>query len=186
MKQNVILVLADQHNASMMGCSGHPQAITPHLDAFAESGMRFSSAYAQNPICTPSRMSILSGQYCMNHGYYGLSGPSPLHLDNLFRHFKRNGYRTACYGKMHLPDSPQNWVSEDVDEFCDAYEAADGTRGESEFLRHLESKNIRHLEDSWHNPEHYGSPSISLDARPRNYPMKIRWRCGAWRRRNSS
>ncbi|MBC2601715.1 sulfatase family protein [Puniceicoccus vermicola] len=172
MKPNVIVVLADQHHAQMMGCAGHPQALTPNLDAFADSGVRFSSAYAQNPICTPSRMSILSGQYCMNHGYYGLSGPSPKHLDNLFRHFKRNDYRTACYGKMHLPDSPRNWIADDVDEFCDAYERADGARGESEYLQHLESKGIRNLEDSWHNPHHYGESSISLDARPSDLPYE--------------
>lgn len=172
MNFNVIIVLADQHNASMMGCAGHHQAITPNLDKFAQSGVRFNSAYTQNPICTPSRISILSGQYCLNHSYYGLSGPNPKKMDNLFRHFKRNGYRTACYGKMHLPDSPENWVRHDVDEFSDAYEGPDGARGQSEYLQHLHAKGMRHLEDSWHNTQHYGTSSISLDSQPSQLPYE--------------
>lgn len=57
MKQpNVILVLADQHNADLLQCAGHPQAITPNFDQFAAQGVRFTQAYCQNPICTPSRV----------------------------------------------------------------------------------------------------------------------------------
>ena len=52
---NILMVLADQHNASLMGCAGHAQALTPHLDDFAASGTRFTEAHCQNPICTPSR-----------------------------------------------------------------------------------------------------------------------------------
>lgn len=57
---NVLLVLADQHHAGLLGCAGHPQALTPRLDAFAAGSLRFDRAYCQNPICTPSRVSILS------------------------------------------------------------------------------------------------------------------------------
>lgn len=167
---NVVLVLADQLNAGWMGCSGHNQAITPNIDKFSSEGIRFERAYCQNPICTPSRVSILSGQYCQNHGYYGLSGPAP-QSDNLFRHFKRSGYRTAAFGKLHLPESPRNWIADDVDVFGDAYEDANGTFGCSDFLLGLEEKKLRHLEDSWHNPEEYGSGSIAMDAMPSKLPF---------------
>lgn len=76
-RPNVLMILADQHHAGLMGCAGFSGVRTPQLDAFAAEGMRFTNAYCQNPICTPSRVSILSGQYCQNHGYYGLSGPAP-------------------------------------------------------------------------------------------------------------
>lgn len=166
------MVLADQHHAGLMGCADHPQALTPQLDAFAATGMRFSNAYCQNPICTPSRVSILSGQYCHNHGYYGLSGPSPTGLDNLFRHARRHGYRTAGFGKLHLPTSPANWIAEDVDVFGDAYETRDGVVADSDFLRHLDSHGLRDLEDSWHNPNHYGRATISHDARVSELPYE--------------
>jgi arylsulfatase len=70
-KPNILMVLADQHNANHLGFMGHKQALTPRLDEFASQGTAFSRAYASNTICTPSRVSILSGQYCHNHGYYG-------------------------------------------------------------------------------------------------------------------
>lgn len=165
------MVLADQLNAQWMGCAGHPQALTPRLDAFAASAMRFEAAYCQNPICTPSRVSILSGQYCQNHGYYGLSGPAP-RLDNLFRHFRANGYRTAAYGKLHLPESPRNWIADDVDDFGDAYETADGVFGESAFLKNLERKGLREWEDSWHNEKQYGPGTIAIDATPSKLPLE--------------
>lgn len=173
MKQyNVLMVLADQHNASQLGAAGHSQAITPNFDRFSEQGVRFTNAFTQNTICTPSRVSVLSGQYCHNHGYYGLSGPIKPGLSNLFRHFKSAGYRTAGYGKLHLPDAPRNWVADDVDFFGDTYESEDGVIGESKFLSYLEERGLRSLEDSWHNAEEYGPGTISHDAMPSKLPYE--------------
>jgi len=76
-RPNVLFILSDQHNAKVLGHKGHPDARTPNLDRMAAEGVRFENAITQNPICTPSRGSWLSGQYCHNHGYYGLSGPGP-------------------------------------------------------------------------------------------------------------
>lgn len=176
---NILMILADQHHAGLLGCAGHPQVRTPHLDAFAAEGLRFTDAYCQNPICTPSRVSILSGQYCHNHGYYGLSGPANPGLDNLFRHFRSHGYRTAGVGKLHLPCSPRNWIADDVDLFADGYETADGVVGDSDFLRHLTARGLRDLEDSWHNGANYGPGTISHDARPSELPYEntLEWWC---------
>jgi arylsulfatase A-like enzyme len=60
-KMNVLHVISDQHLASCTGYEGHRQAITPNMDKMAANGVRFDNAYTQNPICTPSRVSILSG-----------------------------------------------------------------------------------------------------------------------------
>lgn len=169
---NILVVLADQHNATQLGCAGHPQVQTPNFDRFAASGCRFTHAYTQNTICTPSRTSILSSQYCHNHGYYGLSGPAPLGLPNLFREVKAQGYRTAAFGKLHLPNRPRNWIAGDVDRFGDTYEQPDGLIGDSEYLRYLEENGVRELEDSWHNEWNYGARSISLDARPSLLPYE--------------
>lgn len=163
---NVLMVLSDQHNATLMGCAGHPQVKTPNFDRLASEGVRFTNAYTQNTICTPSRVSILSGQYCHNHGIYGLSGPAPLSLNNLMRHFKQHGYRTAAYGKLHLPNDPKNWLADDLDCFGDTYETPDGHIGDSDYFKYLEEHGVRHLEDSWHNAEHYGNKSITQDSRP--------------------
>lgn len=167
---NVILVLADQHYSNVMGCADHPQAITPNLDAFAADGVRFSDAYCQNPICTPSRVSWLSGQYCHNHGFYGLSGPAWYDLPSMFGHFRNHGYRTAGLGKLHLPHQPRNWVADDLDLFEDAYKQPDGRDyGHSNFLKHLEEAGLRELEDSWHNP---WMGSHNMDSRPSELPYE--------------
>jgi arylsulfatase A-like enzyme len=118
-RPNVLFVMTDQHLATCLGAEGHPQAITPHMDALAAEGVRFRHAYCQNPICTPSRMSILSGQYCHNHGYYGLGGPTPTRLPTFLGKFKSAGYRTAAMGKLHLPDNPLPWAAGDCDVFLE-------------------------------------------------------------------
>jgi choline-sulfatase/uncharacterized sulfatase len=167
---NILLILADQHHAGLMGCAGHPQVHTPNLDRFAASGVRCTEVYTQNPICTPSRVSILSGQYCHNHGIYGLSGPSPRGLNHLLRHARAHGYRTAAFGKLHLPNRPRNWIADDVDCFGDTYETPEGFIGDSSFLRGLAEKGLLKDEDSFHNLENYGPGPISHDARPSRMP----------------
>ncbi|MBC2601742.1 sulfatase family protein [Puniceicoccus vermicola] len=166
------MILADQFNASWMGAAGHAQAITPNLDKLSAEGVSFSNAYCQNPICTPSRVCIASSQYCHNHGYYGLSGNANPDLPNLFRHFRSEGYRTAAYGKLHLPCAPRNWIADDVDEFGDTYESADNIHGQSEFLSGLERDGLRDLEDSWHNSKNYGRSGIPMDAMPSQLPLE--------------
>lgn len=172
-RMNILMILADQHNARLLGSADHDQVRTPNLDRLAGQGVRFANAYCQNPICTPSRVSILSGQYPHNHGYFGLSGPKPQHLPNLFGHCRRNGYRTAGFGKLHLPESPRNWVADDLDRFGDTYETADGVIGRSEYLSELDALGLRDREDSWHNfSDRYGPNTINHDARVSDMPYE--------------
>ncbi len=130
---NVLHVIADQHQADVLGCAGHAQVITPNIDRLAGEGVRFTRAYTQNPICTPSRMSIFSGQYCHNHGYYGLSGPRPAALPSFLSHFKAHGYGTAAIGCVHTPNDPRNWLETHVDRFLDYSESVDGRMWQSPF-----------------------------------------------------
>jgi choline-sulfatase/uncharacterized sulfatase len=113
-RPNVLFIITDQHNAKVLGHRGHPDVKTPALDQLAAEGVRFDNAITQNPICTPSRMCYHSGQYAHNHGYYGLSGPSPGGLPTIFGHFRRHGYRTGAVGKIHCPEY---WVEDDTDFF---------------------------------------------------------------------
>ncbi|MBC2595904.1 sulfatase-like hydrolase/transferase [Ruficoccus amylovorans] len=170
---NVLMILADEFNAGWVHALGHPQALTPNLDRLVGSGMAFTNAYCQNPICTPSRVCIASSQYCHNHGYYGLSGNANPGLPNCFRHFRQAGYRTAAYGKLHLPCAPRNWIADDVDVFGDSYETADNQHGSSEFLSGLERDGLLDYEDSWHNDSGvYGPKRVPIDARPSLLPLE--------------
>ncbi|NBB96380.1 MAG: sulfatase-like hydrolase/transferase [Planctomycetes bacterium] len=108
-RPNVLFIVADQHSAKCLGHKNHPDVKTPNLDRLAAEGVRFDNAVIQNPICTPSRVSFLSGQYCHNHGYYGLCGPNPSGLPNVLGEFRKAGYTTAAIGKIHCPEY---WVED--------------------------------------------------------------------------
>ncbi len=62
MPTNLLVIMSDEHQARAMGCSGHPFVQTPHLDALAERGLRFSDAYTPSPICVPARAAFAAGQ----------------------------------------------------------------------------------------------------------------------------
>lgn len=117
-KTNVLILYSDQHHAGSLGCCGNPYVKTPNLDRLAEEGVLLERAYTQNPICTPSRMSFLSGLYPHNLGYYGLMGEAPENIPTLFTYFKKAGYRTGAAGKTH---TPCGWISKDLDFLADAY-----------------------------------------------------------------
>lgn len=145
---NILQIISDQHLADALGCAGHRQAITPNMDRLAASGIRFTRAYTQNPICTPSRVSILSGQYCHNHGYYGLSGPTPTRLPSFLGHFRQHGYRTAAIGKLHLPNDPHDWAADHVDLYLDCQNNHRHGNEFGMFHQYLEGRGLLAQEDS--------------------------------------
>ena len=62
MTSNLLVIMSDEHQARAMGCAGHPFVQTPHLDALAERGVRFTDAYTPSPICVPARAAFAAGQ----------------------------------------------------------------------------------------------------------------------------
>lgn len=164
---NILHIIADQHQAGLMGCARHGQAVTPNLDRLAREGFRFTNAYTQNPICTPSRMSILSGQYCHNHGYYGLSGPQPHALPSLLSHFKSHGYRTAAIGCIHTPDNPRNWLETHVDRYLDYSESMGGKMWQTPFYDELRARGVFELED---NRFFFQRPELGMEGMPSQLP----------------
>ncbi len=104
-RPNVLLLFSDQHNADVLGCAGHAVVKTPHLDALARRGVRFTRTYCQDGICVPSRTSMLTGLYPRTTGcLYNSDRPlRPARFHALQHVLRRNGYRTGCFGKRHLP-----------------------------------------------------------------------------------
>ena len=127
---NVLFIISDQHNAKWLQHEGHTVVQTPHLDRLAREGTRFQDAVCNNPVCTPSRMCFLSGQYAHNHGYYALSGPAP-DFPTFLGHFREHGYRSAAIGKIHCPPG---WVERDCDRFEETAVLAERTAGYADFL----------------------------------------------------
>lgn len=99
----------DQHNTRCLGCYGNPDVKTPAIDSLAENGIAFIHAYAQNPICMPSRISFMTGQYPHTHGVYGNWGSIPKKTLSLAKHLTDHEYQTAAVGKLHIShDWPGN------------------------------------------------------------------------------
>lgn len=142
-KPNILFILSDQHNAKCMGHQNHPDVKTPHLDRMAAEGVRFDACTTASPVCTPSRVSFISGQYCHNHGYYGLNGPNPRGLPTVMGYFRRAGYRTAAIGKAHCP---ANWMENDNDVFHDTTTCSVGGQSK-EYVAYLAERGLTQLED---------------------------------------
>jgi choline-sulfatase len=68
--QNLLILMSDQHNPKMMGCTGNEIVKTPNLDKLAARGTRFSAAYSNSPICVPARASFMTGRYVHRIGYW--------------------------------------------------------------------------------------------------------------------
>lgn len=109
---NVIVILADDLGAGELSCYGNTTHKTPHLDQLAADGVRFETFYAM-PLCTPTRVSLMTGQYGFHHGFLGMQNPAfrPLKdspLAEIGNHFtladlmKSQGYATAQVGKWQL------------------------------------------------------------------------------------
>ena len=62
-RPNIFLIMSDEHDPAITGCYGHPYIRTPNIDQLSANGTVFENAYCNSPICLPSRMSFLTGQY---------------------------------------------------------------------------------------------------------------------------
>lgn len=101
-RPNILLIYTDQQRWDALGANGNDEIRTPNLDALAARGMNFSRHFVQNPVCMPSRVSMLSGQYPSTLGITHMGVPVPEDLMTLPRLLKQYGYRTANIGKLHF------------------------------------------------------------------------------------
>lgn len=106
---NIIFIMADDHTTQGFGVYGSRLARlnpTPNIDRLAKEGMLFENAFCTNSICTPSRASIMTGQYGHVNGVFDLSGFLTKENQRLPLELKELGYQTAMIGKWHLKYSP--------------------------------------------------------------------------------
>jgi choline-sulfatase len=99
---NFLFILADDHAGYVLGADGNKLAATPNLDRLASEGFRFARHYCNSPVCTASRQSFFTGMLPHAAGVTRL--PTPLAADRptLARAFRKAGYETAVFGKMHF------------------------------------------------------------------------------------
>ncbi len=103
-RPNVVLIICDDLNDYVEGFGGHPNAHTPSLTRLAKSGVRFTQAHCNIPICGPSRASLFSGVYPHHSGCYGFTKWDTYEVlrnsRTIMDHFRANGYETLGTGKL--------------------------------------------------------------------------------------
>jgi len=114
-RPNVLLLMSDEHRRTCMGAAGDTVARTPNLDRLATSSVRFSSAYCTNPVCTPSRASLMTGLYSHHLEAQSNAQPyAPTHR-TMAHHFDAADYLTGLIGKMHWVDAQSHGFEYKID-----------------------------------------------------------------------
>jgi arylsulfatase A-like enzyme len=117
---NIIFILADDLGYGDLGCYGQTRIKTPHLDALAAEGMRFTNCYAGSTVCAPSRCTLMTG---LHTGHAIIRGNQPVALrpqdQTVAEVLKQAGYSTALIGKWGLGNADTTGVPQEkgFDEF---------------------------------------------------------------------
>jgi arylsulfatase A-like enzyme len=98
---NILYITSDQHHWLRMGYND-PNIKTPNLDRLARSGSIFDRAYTCNPVCTPTRASMITGMYPSQHGAYALGTKLPETIPTIANYLHEVGYSSAIVGKAHF------------------------------------------------------------------------------------
>ncbi|MAG94939.1 MAG: acetylglucosamine-6-sulfatase [Planctomycetaceae bacterium] len=116
--RNFVFILSDDHRYDVMSFLGHPWVETPAMDAMAREGVYFKNAMVTTSLCSPSRASVLTGQYMHNHGVVDNGVLTPPGTVFFPQYLQKAGYQTGYFGKWHMgghSDAPRpgfdRWVS---------------------------------------------------------------------------
>jgi arylsulfatase A-like enzyme len=147
-RPNILFICTDQQRYDALGCYGNRQILTPAIDGLASEGVLFERCYVQNPVCAPSRASLLTGQYPHAHGLWANGVALPGHKPLFTKALAEAGYDCGMIGKMHQAACHGGRTEPRLDDGFRSYEwAHDPTHGSPENAYH------RWLERE--HPEHY-------------------------------
>ena len=99
---NILFVTADHLRYDTLGHTGDPVLQTPAIDGLAAQGIRFDQFFVQNPVCQPSRATMMTGRYPRHHGVRWNGSRLDENEMTLVEFLKDQGYTTALVGKHHV------------------------------------------------------------------------------------
>ncbi|MCL4832416.1 MAG: sulfatase-like hydrolase/transferase [Caldilineaceae bacterium] len=125
-RPNILIIYTDQQRWDGVRANGNPDIHTPHLDRLVADGVNFDRCFVQNPVCMPSRVSFLTGQYPSTLGITHMGVPVPEETVTLPRLLYPYGYRSANIGKLHfLPHANRDHRTHHPDYGFDHLEISD-------------------------------------------------------------
>jgi choline-sulfatase len=102
-RPNILFIMSDEHNATVLGANGNAIVRTPNLDGLAAAGVSFDACYCNSPLCVPSRASFLSGRYISRTGVWSNDCELPrADIPAVPNLLNAVGYQSYLCGKMHL------------------------------------------------------------------------------------
>ena len=111
-RPNILVIVGDDMGYADVGVHGCQDIPTPHLDALANSGVRFTNGYVSGPYCSPTRAGLLTGRYQTRFGHEFNAGGGdrglPVSEKTIADRLKTAGYATGIIGKWHLGDAPEH------------------------------------------------------------------------------
>ena len=125
-RPNIVLIMSDDVSPDLYGCYGNTEVSTPHIDAMAENGVMFRTAWA-TALCAPTRAMIMTGRYGHRTRFFhnDVQIPQPDGSNQLFKYhhsfgklMKQAGYATAIAGKWHVSSSKPESEDGGFDEYC--------------------------------------------------------------------
>lgn len=99
---NLLLIISDEHRKDAMGCAGHPIVQTPHLDALAARGTRFTNAYTPSPMCVPTRAALACGTHVHRIGCWDSATPYDGTQPSWMHVLRGAGVDVTSLGKLHF------------------------------------------------------------------------------------
>ena len=107
-RPNFLIIMSDQHNPHLMGHAGEALVRTPNLDRLAASGVSFANNYCAGPLCVPSRMTFMTGQYPNDLQIWTNGGMLSSDVPTFAHSLSLAGWETTLCGRMHFAGSDQH------------------------------------------------------------------------------
>ena len=169
-RPNILFICTDQQRFDALGCYGNVHVQTPAIDGLAQEGVLFEQCYVQSPVCSPSRASLLTGQYVHSHGLWANGVSLPAYAPLFSKALAEDGYDCGLIGKWHLSACFEGRTEPRLDDGFRVFKwAHDPTHGspQNQYHRWLEASHPElYAEAIRHGTGRQGHKTVPFDTMP--------------------